>query len=578
MPSGARLCGPPCARGHVDCASVAVRRAITRPIAGDLLRAGSTCWWRSARLDGRGGMRLVAAAEEGGRILQVGHLERSTRRSAPPRDGRHNGRAFSSATGSRRSSIAARCRRHSRSHDPRPRRDPELRAGRGRRVESVGVPILTPSVDIANARLRFADGCIANVTASRVLAETRAQAAHLPARRLRRRSTTIQRTVRICRRIPPRGPGEPPKITVAGARRRRRRCAARRGAGVPPRGRDADGAARRRARGAARVAARGAHRREPRRRRRGALSDAVPSTRRGARAAGGASFSSPARPSGDMHGADLIAALRVLVPDVECAHRRTGDCARRGWRRSSTRRRSQRWVSWRRASVSAPWCGVSGDPPPPAAAITRSVDPRSLRRVHVALAGARTGAAYRCSTTSARSLGVAAPAHPQDRSACSIACRRVPVRGAALRAPGDSERRGQIDRSSAIPPHRAHVRTRPASANASAHLPTVAAGSRRGGGAHPAMRRRRPPSSRRRTCECATEPLGRSPWRAKRSMRAGPGRAETYDLSSGMADELRRCAAPGVGAAPRTGTRRRGDRHAERSCGCAGAATPRPAG
>jgi predicted dehydrogenase len=37
-----------------------------------------------------------------------------------------------------------------------------------RAVEAVGVPVLTPSVDIANARLRFANGCIANVTASRV--------------------------------------------------------------------------------------------------------------------------------------------------------------------------------------------------------------------------------------------------------------------------------------------------------------------------------------------------------------------------------------------------------------------------
>src|SRR5207247_1495353 len=34
--------------------------------------------------------------------------------------------------------------------------------------EAVGVPVLTSSVDIANARLRFANGCIANVTASRV--------------------------------------------------------------------------------------------------------------------------------------------------------------------------------------------------------------------------------------------------------------------------------------------------------------------------------------------------------------------------------------------------------------------------
>jgi predicted dehydrogenase len=35
-------------------------------------------------------------------------------------------------------------------------------------VEAVGVPVLTPKIDIANARLRFASGCIANVTASRI--------------------------------------------------------------------------------------------------------------------------------------------------------------------------------------------------------------------------------------------------------------------------------------------------------------------------------------------------------------------------------------------------------------------------
>jgi predicted dehydrogenase len=35
-------------------------------------------------------------------------------------------------------------------------------------VEAVGVPVLTPRVDIANARIRFANGCIANVTASRI--------------------------------------------------------------------------------------------------------------------------------------------------------------------------------------------------------------------------------------------------------------------------------------------------------------------------------------------------------------------------------------------------------------------------
>jgi predicted dehydrogenase len=35
-------------------------------------------------------------------------------------------------------------------------------------IEAVGVNVLTPRTDIANARLRFASGCIANVTASRI--------------------------------------------------------------------------------------------------------------------------------------------------------------------------------------------------------------------------------------------------------------------------------------------------------------------------------------------------------------------------------------------------------------------------
>jgi predicted dehydrogenase len=35
-------------------------------------------------------------------------------------------------------------------------------------LEAVGVPVLTPRIDIANVRLRFANGCIANLTASRI--------------------------------------------------------------------------------------------------------------------------------------------------------------------------------------------------------------------------------------------------------------------------------------------------------------------------------------------------------------------------------------------------------------------------
>lgn len=38
-------------------------------------------------------------------------------------------------------------------------------------IDAVGVPVLSRSEDIANARLRFANGCVANLTASRVSAE-----------------------------------------------------------------------------------------------------------------------------------------------------------------------------------------------------------------------------------------------------------------------------------------------------------------------------------------------------------------------------------------------------------------------
>src|SRR6059058_3600105 len=38
-------------------------------------------------------------------------------------------------------------------------------------IDAVGVPVLSPSEDIANARLHFEDGCVANVTASRISPE-----------------------------------------------------------------------------------------------------------------------------------------------------------------------------------------------------------------------------------------------------------------------------------------------------------------------------------------------------------------------------------------------------------------------
>jgi predicted dehydrogenase len=48
----------------------------------------------------------------------------------------------------------------------------EFHKGEIIQVDAVGVPVLTPTYDIVNARFRFDDGCVANVTASRVSAKS----------------------------------------------------------------------------------------------------------------------------------------------------------------------------------------------------------------------------------------------------------------------------------------------------------------------------------------------------------------------------------------------------------------------
>ncbi|MFH1624336.1 MAG: Gfo/Idh/MocA family oxidoreductase [Pseudomonadota bacterium] len=40
------------------------------------------------------------------------------------------------------------------------------------RIDAVGIPVISPKVDIANARITFLNGCVANVTASRVSEKT----------------------------------------------------------------------------------------------------------------------------------------------------------------------------------------------------------------------------------------------------------------------------------------------------------------------------------------------------------------------------------------------------------------------
>ncbi len=80
-------------------------------------------------------------------------------------------------------------------------------------VDAVGVPVLTSRYDIVNARIRFANGSVANLTASRVSAKSLRKIrvfqpdAYLSA-------DSAKGELIEYRRLPPEGPGAPPKIVA----------------------------------------------------------------------------------------------------------------------------------------------------------------------------------------------------------------------------------------------------------------------------------------------------------------------------------------------------------------------------
>jgi len=114
---------------------------------------------------------MVDAARVGGRMLQVGHIER------------FNG-AILALTGVVRSPRFIECHRLS----PYPSRGDDvsvvydlmihdldlvlaLVGTRAVQVDAVGVPVFSQYEDIANARIRFESGCVANLTCSRISVE-----------------------------------------------------------------------------------------------------------------------------------------------------------------------------------------------------------------------------------------------------------------------------------------------------------------------------------------------------------------------------------------------------------------------
>ena len=115
--------------------------------------------------------RLVNAAERGGRILQVGHLERfnpavvelEKRATLPLFFEIHRMSVFTLR------SLDVDVVLDLMIHDLDIVR--ALARGELKEIRAAGISVLSPKVDIANVRLEFSDGCVANLTASRVSTE-----------------------------------------------------------------------------------------------------------------------------------------------------------------------------------------------------------------------------------------------------------------------------------------------------------------------------------------------------------------------------------------------------------------------
>ena len=123
------------------------------------------------------GERLIELAEQRGRVMQVGHLEWFNNAMRVVRDRIHRPRFIEVHRLGPYSPRAVDIDvvRDLMIHDLEILH--RLVGEEPERIESIGIPVLSKGIDIANARLTFPGGCVANLTASRV--------SHTPMRRLR---------------------------------------------------------------------------------------------------------------------------------------------------------------------------------------------------------------------------------------------------------------------------------------------------------------------------------------------------------------------------------------------------------
>jgi predicted dehydrogenase len=155
--------------GQVDAVSIAVPTRLHRPVAVDLLAAGvATLVEKPLAATRDDGLAIVAAAEQHGVLLQVGHIERFNP-------------AFVETASRVDSPRYIRCERLSpyafRSMDIGAIHDLmihdldlvlTLAKSRVTRVEAFGVCLLGGHEDAVQARLTFANGCVADLVANRV--------------------------------------------------------------------------------------------------------------------------------------------------------------------------------------------------------------------------------------------------------------------------------------------------------------------------------------------------------------------------------------------------------------------------
>ena len=158
--------------GRVDAATVATTTPEHHRITSDLLGAGiDVLVEKPIASSVEEAADLVGRAEEGGRILQVGHIER-----------------YNAAILALRDSIRSPMFIEAHRMAPFTERGTEVDvildlmihdidivqsfiAAPVSEVRAVGVPVISTNVDIASARLQFGSGAVANITASRISAE-----------------------------------------------------------------------------------------------------------------------------------------------------------------------------------------------------------------------------------------------------------------------------------------------------------------------------------------------------------------------------------------------------------------------